>query len=182
MGTKELKRLVMAMAERIAEQSNSLSTIAERNRPNPDPRPLLIGEASNTERSEPFRGLSGRFFADMININLDRLHELFECVNIVPWWPGQLPGEKGDQFRSVVARLRAKSLNVINRRLILVGERVAAAFNIKDTPWMEPVSLGRGESSTIVVPCPLAIVRSWNDPTIKDRASAILSRLARSLG
>lgn len=126
-------------------------------------RPLLVGEASNLPGGEVLRGASGRRLADLAGEDLDRFHELFECVNLLARWPGRSGGVKGHVFDPAAARRAAARLDLRGRTVVLLGKRVARAFGLADPPWLQPLRLGRGEAAAFVVPHPSGIVRWYNE-------------------
>lgn len=141
-------------------------------------RPLLVGEASNLPDGAAFRGRSGAFLAGLCGRDLEGFHAAFECVNLLPCWPGPA-GTKGHRFPLGAARKRAARLDVEGRTVVLAGRRVAAAFGLTGFTFFRRVKMGRGEAGAWVIPHPSGIVRLWNDPAVRRSAVRLLGRLTK---
>lgn len=118
--------------------------------------------------------------------------EVFETRNLISIWPGK--SAKGSLFplglaragmRDLVRELEERYLLSSHPtpplpRLILAGQRVAAAFLLRDLPQLEWVTTALS-GSTVVLPVNLAIVphpsgvsRAWNDPDMVERVQRFL--------
>jgi hypothetical protein len=151
-------------------------------KPKPSPRPLLVGEASNLPSGEAFAGRSGRRLADLLGMTIAEFLVAFERVNLIPFWPGRSGGLKGHLFPTDVARLRATSLDVRGRRVVLAGLRVASAFGLKEVAFLRPVRLDEGEASCVVVPHPSGMVRFYNEKANRRAVGRILRRVLKLCG
>lgn len=103
--------------------------------------------------------------ASLAGIGITEWEEKFECFNVLDKWPGRSPYGKGDLFPLAEARIRARELKeaLLNRRIILLGRRVASAFDV-EAPWFE------WRRGTVVVPHPSKVSRWWNDASNRRRA------------
>lgn len=125
---------------------------------------LVVGEASNLVGGRPFEGRSGARLASLAGVTQREFLDAVEAVNLIPFWPGRSSGKKGHLFPADAARLRAASMDLAGRRMLLCGLRVARAFGLPSkVRFMNPCSLGRDERSCHVIPHPSGIVRWWND-------------------
>lgn len=143
------------------------------------PLPLLIGEAPSrtSDPDRPFSGRSGARLAKLLDRPLD---EVFELRNVFGQWPGPAGATgKGTAWDRVGARDRARIIGdrLDGRTVVLVGRRVAAAFEYPSWPYLVWGDDVRGFRFS-VVPHPSGIVRFWNDPDATARAAAFLRAAA----
>lgn len=127
---------------------------------------LLIGEAPGPAGDGlPLEGPVGRRLADWAGVPWEAYLELTERHNLYASDPGPWSAED--------ARRHAQSVfpQLVGRRTILLGRRVADAFGIREGPfrWIRV-----GPTSVAVVPHPSGRNRYWNDPAHVDLARSFL--------
>ncbi len=142
-------------------------------------KPLLVGEASNLPDGRAFGGRSGLRLASLCGLALEEFLDAVEAVNLLDRWPGRSGGEKGHLFPAAEARAAADRLDVVSRRVVLCGLRVAAAFGLRRPTFLAPAILGRNEASCVVLPHPSGIVRWYNSEANREAAGKALRRMLR---
>lgn len=127
----------------------------------------------------PLGGRCGLLLANCLGCALEEFLHAFDRVNLLQSPPPrQLGGRgKGREFPLVEAMMAARSLDLEGRHVVLAGKRVALAFGIKRVRWLEPVELGKGESSCFVICHPSGICRFWNDACNRQRVGECLKSL-----
>jgi uracil-DNA glycosylase len=138
---------------------------------------VLVGEAPSrrSDPEAPFSGSSGARLAALLGRPLD---EVFDLRNLLDSWPG--PAGKASAFDSRAARasayeIRRQALLARKRpRLVLVGRRVARAFDVRGDylVWQRHHGL-----RVAILPHPSGIVRWWNDPANVERARRFIRSL-----
>jgi len=137
-----------------------------------NPRPfLLVGEAPNaaTERiprlwlrpdSSGVRHTANRLL-EFSGLTQREFLEAFDRTNVLEFWPGRTRRARaGDRWVADVARRRVEQRRAEwqGRALVLLGRRVAGAFQLPDSlPWFSAVRLDLGEgdlggTTAVVVP------------------------------
>lgn len=95
-------------------------------------------------------------------LSVPAFKQAFVRRNLLDEWPGHVG--KGARFPIAEARGAAKVLRgrtfKAGRTVILLGKRVARAFDVK-ADYLEPVQVGR--ASVTVIPHPSGINRWYND-------------------
>jgi uracil-DNA glycosylase len=144
-------------------------------------RPVIVGQAPGRTPGEILGGRAGRRLASLAGI--DELGDGFDLVNLLDEYPGASPNGKGDLFDDRLGRAAAFTLapRLRDRRVVLLGRRVATAFGVGREPafvWMPAGAIV--EQRVIaswecgIMPHPSGIVRWWNDPENWRRASEFL--------
>ncbi len=130
-------------------------------------KPLIVGQAPSrlSDPREPLSGRSGARLAALCGLSLDAFVVLFERVNLLDYFPGK--AGKGDLFPHEVARFSACAMTpkLRQRRTVLLGGKVAAAFHLHRRPlleWFEEVGDG---ALVAVAPHPSGVSSWWNEPT-----------------
>ena len=140
-------------------------------------RPLLVGE-SNPYGSgaafalfpRPERSAGGRLCRVVLGMREVDYLARFDRCNLL----GPLPAGKWDRE---LARAAARDVLIErpNRRLILLGARVAAAFGMEFRPFeVEP----RRGWAALMLPHPSGRCRIWNDPMAVVQARNAVERFA----
>lgn len=128
-------------------------------------KPLIVGQAPgpNTDPAEPLSGASGRRLAALCELSVNDFLDRFERVNLMDRFPGK--AGKGDAFRMDRARRAALRLSqrFEKRKVVLLGNRVARAFEVKPI-WPAGNFVPMWGGFVTVVPHPSGISRWWNDP------------------
>lgn len=130
-------------------------------------KPLLIGE-SNPYGADPYYALypspvgcaGWRLCHTILRMNEDDYLEQFERINLCP-----------SRWSMKVARLRVGDLSQMPRRQILLGSKVAAAFNVPFVPF--EIS---EDGTRLVLPHPSGLCRLWSEPNAFDRARKAVER------
>ena len=94
--------------------------------------------------------------------------------NLFDEWPGK--DGKGDAWDAKEAKRRASVLKdrLVGRRVLFVGRRAAAAFGLRDLPWLTWKSVSRG-TKVAAIPHPSGIVLWWNDRENRRAARSFLN-------
>lgn len=137
---------------------------------------VLIGQAPSRHSIEPFGGRSGDRLAALSGMAPLAFRQTYERLNLLTSYPGKVG--KGDAFPRAVARLRAADmvLKLLDRRVVLVGAGVAAAFRVDDLPILTWVRVYNADFA--ICPHPSGINRWWNDPDNAAAARAFWTGLA----
>lgn len=158
------------------------------------PKTLLVGEAPpqsrmrDTPDSPPFSGASGRRLSDLLGVDVTKV---FDTRNVFSIWPG--PGGNGSKFPMGPAKRAAgdfvRKLDPQAMRVILVGSRVAKAFQVYYLPLLKwrTVQFNWSKGSRILVvsriPHPSGVNQDWNDPVTVERVRIFLTdELRRNYG
>jgi len=128
-------------------------------------KPLMIGQAPSaiTDAAigrKAFSGMSGSRLAIFLRVSLDKLLSSTEAINLLDRFPGR-NSEKGDDFDHRAASRAASLINLANRKAILVGRRVAEAFNLSDMKFLEVRKIGN--TQVLLLPHPSGVNSWWNE-------------------
>lgn len=123
-------------------------------------RPYVIGEAPGRRPGLPLAGARRRI-ARLLEIEPEELADMFHWQNLLSEWPGYGPNG-GSEFPMEAAR--AAATEITQRPLILLGRRVAQAFDV-DQPWFV------WRDGLAVCPHPSGLSRWWNDPEHTQQAT-----------
>lgn len=148
---------------------------------------IIIGEAPNRigDPTTPIEGRLGRRLAKLAwgdDANIPLFLAGFDKTNLLRRWPGARNG-KGSAWNVEKARRAAKTLVDVmkGRMLVLLGRRVAAAFEIKPSRYFKPHALYGVQMEecpykiiAFVVPHPTGINRWYNDPLHRKTAGAFM--------
>ncbi len=95
--------------------------------------------------------------------------------NLLNYWPGE--DGKGSYFPAVVAKEKAREFRppLHVHTLVLLGMRVAAAFNMHLVPYFERRAYR--DRLIYVAPHPSGVNRWWNDPANRWQARCFLEGL-----
>lgn len=131
-------------------------------------RPLLVGE-SNPHSADPRHalyphppGCAGHRLMNILGLRRWEYMLLFDRANLLGCSPVWFPR---------AARERAAELLASDRKLILLGAKVAAAFGFCDGPFRSY------DGRVLVLPHPSGRCRVWNDPGAAARAREAVARL-----
>lgn len=144
-------------------------------------KPLIIGEApsKNEYPPTPIAGRIGRRLADMAGLTFEDFLEKFERVNLLA--VRQDTAEKGFEFDLEYAKTSAMLLSMTLRlrpAVILLGRRVAKAFDLKDD-YFAPLTINGAPAW--IVPHPSGVSRWWNDPENEEKMRTFMIELVRGL-
>lgn len=151
-------------------------------------KPLLIGEApgKNEHPPRPLEGRVGRRLATCAGISFEEFLERFDRTNLLS--VRQDTKEKGFEFDHVAAKAEAERLHreVLQpgQTVVLLGRRVAKAFDMPPDPFVEHLRWAWGQRGFIkmyVVPHPSGINRWFNEPTNVSQMNEFMRRIARGL-
>lgn len=129
-------------------------------------KPLLIGEApsKNATHPRPLEGRIGRRLADCAGLSYEAYLEAFERINLLQ--VRQDTAEKGFEFDMRAARVEAQRLResglLRERSVVLLGHRVAEAFNLRGMRYFHGCPSGM-HGMIWVMPHPSGINRWWNE-------------------
>lgn len=139
---------------------------------------VLVGEAParTTVGAPPFSGASGRRLRELSG--LPKLRDGFDTFNLFDRWPG--PAAKGSTFDARLAREAARDLHprLRERRVVLVGRRVAEAFRLGQMPYLRWERDVGGFAEVAVLPHPSGVVRWWNESANVEAARRFLREAA----
>jgi uracil-DNA glycosylase len=126
--------------------------------------PLIIGQAPGVNGCpEPLAGRCGRRLADLAGLSLEHYLARFERMNLLAVFPGK--DGKGDAFPQDQARDAAIHVIgtgvMLNRRTVLLGQGVAAAFGVAVSECDNLRWYG-ARSQIAICPHPSGINRWWN--------------------
>lgn len=149
---------------------------------------LLIGEAPNRWMQDNGRmhiALLREDLAEWCGLDLISFAKLFVRCNLLQSWPGKAASGKGDHWPIHEARQFARALTPHLEgnfaRVVLVGKRVAQAFDLPGATfweWTTHPYRTRELPRVAVVPHPSKSNRMWNDPKNREAAGAFWSALA----
>ena len=148
--------------------------------PKNDPaRLVLVGQApgSAAQPSAPLEGRIGRMLSELIGISFEEYLRGTERLNLITHWMGK--AGKGDVWNPRAAERRAEKLKpeLAGRTAVLLGRNVAAAFGLKQLPWMTFAEMNDGKVG--IIPHPSGIVLWWNEEKNRLAASAFLKKAWR---
>lgn len=95
----------------------------------------FIGQAPSrdTDGKLPFSGRSGKKLAALMGMSHEEFGRRFVFMNVLDYFPGK--NGKGDAFPMAEAKAKASQMDLSGYELvILVGKRVAEAFEIRNVP------------------------------------------------
>lgn len=149
---------------------------------------ILVGEAPSERggklpnyRAFDSRTRSGSKLARLADV--PEIADVFGTVNLVDRWPGRT--SHGTVFPAGLARRNASRLWATlpgDVDLLLVGLRVADAFDVS-VPYLRWETLvGDPDRRVAVFPHPSGVNRWWNEPKNEIRARRFLRRLAKEEG
>lgn len=146
---------------------------------------VMVGEAARV--GPPLSGRSGGRIEQLMG---SPLRDVFEPVNLLRRWPGKAAGGRGDAWPTAAAResavrwLRRRRRRRDVRPVVLLGDRVAAAFGLRGATVLRWTAAGLGDrlgmTVVAVVPHPSGINRWWNDARNARAAREFLIGAARS--
>lgn len=158
--------------------------------------PILVGEApspgADPDPLLALTGRSGRRLAALAGLAypIDYCRS-FGRINLLQNPMPAAPGGRGSVFDHARARLAADRLvDIVGQRsfLVLLGRRVARAFDVSDACWFEwNLAMWGAESGVAraahlaVVPHPSGTSSFWNDPTNRLRAGRFFLNLVRDV-
>lgn len=155
-------------------------------------RPLLIGQAPGP-RTDPEMPLfpvpstsAGGRLQDLMGLRRGQYLEMFERVNLLPYFPGS--NSQGDKFPMRPAKLAASVMKplLVDRTVIMVGRQVAQAFGheAEFLEWTElrcrrPSHHPRcpGLAKVLVIPHPSGRNHWYNNAENKRTAEEVLQKL-----
>lgn len=130
-------------------------------------KPLIIGEApsKNEVTPRPLEGRVGKRLAALCGLTLDEYLKHFDRVNLLD--VRQDTKEKGFEFDHKLARVKAEYMLEFdiepNRIVLLLGWRVAKAFNLDHLGYFEEQRHPDSSAEFRVLPHPSGVNRWWND-------------------
>ena len=121
-------------------------------------------------------GRLGEFIAKLLGVHRLWLYARIDRVNLNAQWNGK-QGE-GDRFIAFEGRKRALDLNIYdrNKRVVLLGQRVAESFGIH-ADFLEVLRFNG--KRYLLFPHPSGINRWWNEPGNRLRAQKALKRFLK---
>lgn len=133
-------------------------------------RILLVGEAPGPRGTGvPLAGRVGARLEALAGIPEGTLRERFDCVNLLPTWPGR--SGKASAFPAERTRGAAERLTALlaaepaHGRVIFLGSRVARAFGragLEPCYW-HATMFGKRAVDVALLPHPSGVNRWWND-------------------
>lgn len=157
-------------------------------------KPLLIGQAPgpNTDPDYPLfpapRTSAGGRLCELIGLSRGEYLSLFDRCNLLPYFPGRTQA-RDDSFPMAPARLAAQVMRPLlrGRRVVIVGRKVADAFDLPKVDWFEPIQLRCGPrhaatgcsglADVIVIPHPSGRNHWYNTELNRARARQALRAL-----
>lgn len=146
-------------------------------------RVLLIGQAPGRGGTTPlFPSASGHRLLSLVGCSLDRFHNAFEVVNLLPVYPGRNPNGPGDAFPRITARIAAEAMRpkLFGRRVLFLGRNVASSFGFPTALWFAwrwHQDAGKGGAFLwAVIPHPSGMSHFYNDEGNRSVAGSFLRR------
>jgi uracil-DNA glycosylase len=147
-------------------------------------RLIIIGEAPS-RTGDPDRPLMSapirRRLIELLGID-DAAYFAIDRINLLRAWPGRR-GKKGDLADPIAMRSAAwivlAAEELIGRRAVFLGARVARAFGAHRRPILRWFAIGGG--SAAILPHPSGVNRWWNDPRNRRRAIRFMRKIGREL-
>jgi len=129
-------------------------------------KPLLIGEAPG-RNGDPHNPLDSLRLSSLFGLSRQNYMAVTARTNLFKSWPGS-DGE-GDFFPIATARFQAEAMDISGRDVILLGKRVAEAFQVR-TEYFELHRAKEIRSNIWVIPHHSGRNRWWNSEVNRKRA------------
>lgn len=159
---------------------------------------LLIGQAPgpNTDPEYPLypvpRTSAGGRLCTLLGMTKGEYLRTFDRCNLLPYFPGR-SRIRDDSFPMPAARLAARVMRPLlrGRHVVLVGRKVASAFDLQEADWFSPVQLRCGPrhavtdcpgvATAMVVPHPSGRNHWYNSDDNREAARVALRAFAEKV-